>query len=376
MAFSLYIHIPFCKSRCLYCDFCSTNHLEDAESYVDALEREYALLMAAYPEVMRFKSIFVGGGTPTAISDRAFDRLLALISRLPKTADYEWTMEANPESATPNKLRAMRLAGCNRLSMGLQDFEPTVLKTLGRIHTAETFVEAFHQARAVGFENVSADLMFGIPGQTLESFTETVRRLVALGPEHISTYSLKLEEGTRLEALVSSGKLPEPDEGLDRDIYAMLCEQLRAAGYEQYELSNFCKPGYACTHNLAYWHNERFVGLGLSSAYFMGHERIENLTDIAAYLETVDAGRLPIGHKEEITPEMERFETLFLALRLNEGLNIAAFEQRTGVDFEAVYGEKVSEMIQSGLLTQEAGVVKLTALGRDLSNSVFVTLMD
>lgn len=375
MSISLYIHIPFCKKRCLYCDFCSTTEVTAMGDYIEALKQEYQLLLSAYGDHYVFKSIFVGGGTPTALPDVAFKALMTFIQSLPKTADYEWTVEANPESLSVEKLKMMKAAGCNRLSMGVQDLNDDILKVIGRLHSAKDFRDAYRAARSLGFTNISVDLMFGIPGQTLEGFKRTLEEIISLSPEHISTYSLKVEEGTAMATLVDKGQLRPLSDEEDRAMYHDIIALLGANDYHQYELSNFSRVNCESRHNLSYWHNESFLGLGLSSSYYMFGTRFENVHDLDLYFESIQRGQLPILSRESNGMDTERYETLFLQLRLSEGLDILKFSQRYCIDFEAVYGSVVHRLISEGLLGLKDQTLYLTGLGKDLSNSVFVELM-
>jgi oxygen-independent coproporphyrinogen-3 oxidase len=345
------------------------------ERYVEALKQEYQLVLSAYGEPFAFKTIFVGGGTPTALPDTAFKSLMTFIQALPKTLDYEWTVEANPESLSTEKLKIMKAAGCNRLSIGVQDLNETILKRIGRLHTAEDFKDAFSDARALGFDNISVDLMFGIPGQTLEGFKTTLKDIIALSPEHISTYSLKIEEGTVMAHLVEKGHIEPLSDEMDRLMYHEIISVLSDNNYEQYELSNFSRENHESRHNLSYWHNESFLALGLSSSYYVLGTRFENVHELDRYFKNIEAGHLPILTRETNGIDTERYETLFLQLRLSEGLDVMKFSQRYGIDFDQIYGSVVKRLIGEGLMAQKDDVLTLTERGKDLSNSVFVDLM-
>lgn len=375
MEASLYIHIPFCKKKCHYCDFCSSTDSLLMATYVEHLKVEESLLRVTYPQIIAYKSVFVGGGTPTALPDTTFKALMDFISALPRTANCEWTVEANPESLTPNKLNFLKNAGCNRLSIGLQDTDEFVLKSLGRIHSKERFFDAYRDARRSGFKNINIDLMFGVPGQTVHTFRKTLAEVTALKPEHISAYSLKIEEGTVFHHRVKAGELEPLSEKTDRELYHLIKETLTSWGYQQYELSNFALNHFQCAHNLSYWHNENFVALGVSSAYYMNQVRYTNTVDISQYLSKLDLGLLPIETAETNTIEIERFETLFLQLRLMDGLAVDAFEARYGIDFNCVYGPAIDGLIDRGLIKRKGNQILLTDLGQDLSNQVFLALM-
>lgn len=369
----LYLHIPFCRSKCLYCDFNSYEKREgDSPEYVKALLLELSAYQERYG--FKFKTAFIGGGTPTVINYELMGSIMdRLRSQLIEGAEV--TMECNPGTVSQESLAYYRSIGINRLSIGLQAWQPELLRTLGRIHGREEFMEAYNGARKGGFHNISVDLMFALPGQTMEMWEETLLSVCRLGVDHISCYSLKLEEGTRLYELHAAGKVLLPDEDTDRDMYARAIEILGIHGYCQYEISNFARKGMECRHNLIYWRNEEYLGIGAGSHSKPQGSRFWNCKDIARYVESLGNGELPVEGREQPDINEDMWETIFLALRLNEGLKLYDFENRYETDFMGKYGATVKKLEGRGLVFLEEGRLKLTDRGRDLSNSVFIEFM-
>ncbi|HYF82651.1 MAG TPA: radical SAM family heme chaperone HemW [Clostridia bacterium] len=366
----LYIHIPFCRSKCLYCDFNSYECREgDAADYVAALLRE----LEAYQEKYNFiyKTVFIGGGTPTVINYFLIGDLMEKIAPYIK-AGAEISMESNPGTVTYESLKYYRSLGINRLSIGLQAWQDILLKGLGRIHNTEDFLNAYSSARKAGFENINADLMFALPNQTLPMWKETVEKVCELGVEHISCYSLKLEEGTKLWEMHEKDRIQLPDEEIDREMYKAAEDIMNEHGYSQYEISNFAQKNMECKHNLIYWRNEEYLGVGAGSHSKIDGRRFWNYRDIDQYRNIMLQGDLPVEGHEELSQDEDMWETIFLALRLNEGLDLPEFERKYGVDFQSRYGGALDKLTANGLVFTEAGRLKLTDIGRDLSNSVFI----
>ncbi len=369
----LYIHIPFCRSKCLYCDFNSYERREsDASDYVAALLRE----LEAYQEKYSFiyKTVFIGGGTPTVINCSLIGSIMEKLAPYIK-AGAEISMESNPGTVTYESLKYYRSLGINRLSIGLQAWQEELLRGLGRIHTLEDFLIAYNSAREAGFENINADLMFALPNQTLSMWKETVEKVCELGVEHISCYSLKLEEGTKLCEMHEKGKVQLPDEELDREMYQTAVDILNKHGFSQYEISNFAKINMECKHNIIYWRNEEYLGVGAGSHSKLDGRRFWNYKDIERYTSLALQGELPVEGQEELKRDEDMWETIFLALRLNEGLDIPDFEKKYGVDFQSRYGSALNKLMPHELIFMEEGRLKLTDKGRDLSNSVFIEFM-
>lgn len=346
----LYLHIPFCVRKCLYCDFLSGPSDEAArERYLHALEREIRKRGTEYGDYF-VTSVFVGGGTPTVLSGEQLERIFQLLRKnFYIEPDAEITVEVNPGTVTEAALRCLRRQGVNRLSIGLQSASDEELKRLGRIHTWEQFVTTWQQARNVGFDNLNVDIMSNLPGQTPESYRETLEKVLSmpLPPEHISAYSLIVEEGTPFYEMQEAGRLPIPDEETDRLLYHETKRILAEHGYERYEISNYAKSGYACKHNCGYWRRREYLGLGLGAASLIGNERFQNSSDMEQYLAApIDC--VEESHVLSIEEQMEEF--MFLGLRMTEGVSGERFEQCFGRTLSEVYGEVIRKNRKDGLL--------------------------
>jgi oxygen-independent coproporphyrinogen-3 oxidase len=323
----------------------------------------------------QFKTVFFGGGTPTFIHYKHIEAVMREIE--PHiAAGAEISMECNPGTVTYESLKAYREMGINRLSIGLQAWQSELQKTLGRIHDTEQFLINLEQAKQVGFENISADLMFALPGQSLEMWLETVEKVASLGLKHISCYSLKVEEGTPFYKLYQDHKLQLPEDDLDRAMYHGAIDLLSRHGLEQYEISNFAVQGYACKHNLIYWENKEYIGIGAGSHSKLDGVRFSNFKRLEAYMEQVRHKNFPIEEKNLIAMDEDMWETIILSLRLNKGLDIQAFNHKYRVDFMDQYKAAVSKLTKNGLVVMEDHYLKLTQLGIDLSNSVFIEFLN
>jgi oxygen-independent coproporphyrinogen-3 oxidase len=375
----LYIHIPFCQSKCAYCDFSSFAGLETLyDPYLQALHLELAARADDWSDT-RFDSLYLGGGTPSLLPPDRIAELLAACRRLlPLDHDSEITLEANPGTIDQGALAAYRSAGINRLSLGVQSLETEHLAMLGRIHTVDEALTAVAQARAAGFANLSLDLMCGLPRQTLAQWRSTLARALALRPEHLSLYALTVEEQTPLAASIRAGRLPAPDDDLAADMYELAQELAQQAGLEQYELSNWARGGggaYQSRHNLHYWHNERYLGLGAGATSYDGSQRATNVAPPAAYIAAMQAGASAVTEEEQ-TPEPRRIEeSLMLGLRLAEGIGWAAFAERFGRPLEVLYGREIGEWVEQGLLVADDQGIRLTPRGRLLANRVCASFL-
>jgi len=354
----LYIHIPFCKKKCNYCDFVSYAGKEDSiDGYVEKLCKELSTPSSFLP----LSTIYFGGGTPTLLSPAHFNKIISTIIRHWKLdiGHSEISVESNPGTADVAKLKALRSLGINRLSIGVQSFNDRHLKTLGRIHDAATARKFYADARAAGFENINLDLMFALPDQTLDEWKEDLRIALSLDPEHLSTYNLKIEDNTPLKKQIvhrpSSIVLPSEDEELA--MYEYTIETLTAAGYKHYEISNFAKPGFECQHNINYWKNGNYIGIGAGAHSHVNGRRWSNPNCVESYIQNTRRITPNVSH---IAPD--RHETLFLGLRLLDGLSVDHFK-----GFE----KEVKELMRDGLLMQENGKYKLTRRGLYLGNVVF-----
>jgi oxygen-independent coproporphyrinogen III oxidase len=370
----LYIHIPFCKQKCSYCDFNSYVCDEDkVQSYIDALIKE--IKMYNKQAQFKFKTVFFGGGTPTFIHYKHIEAVMDEIKPY-IVEDAEISMECNPGTVNLESLKEYKKMGINRLSIGLQAWQPELQKALGRIHNTEQFLTNLEQAREAGFENISADLMFALPGQSLEMWLETVERVASLGLKHISCYSLKVEEGTPFYNLYQRNELKLPEEELDREMYHSGIDLLNKKGLKQYEISNFAVPGYECKHNLIYWENKEYLGVGAGSHSKLDGVRFNNFKSIGAYIEQINNKTIPIEEKNIITVEEDMWETIILFLRLNKGLDIHYFNNKYKVDFMGKYTTAINKIMKNKLAEIVDNHLMLTALGMDISNSVFIEFLE
>lgn len=369
-SFELYIHIPFCVRKCAYCDFLSASGSEEAKaSYTEALLRE---IEAVKTEKREVSSIFVGGGTPSALSPSLmgdiFEKIYKSFSVAP---DAEITIEANPGTLSKEKLFLYRNVGINRLSLGLQSPEAAELKSLGRIHTYEEFLESFSLAREAGFQNINVDLMCALPDQTYEGWIRNLRKVAALHLEHISAYSLIIEEGTPF----AKRKLNLPDEDTEYRMYEDTAGILAEYGYEQYEISNYAKKDLACQHNVGYWTRKEYLGLGLGAASLWGNQRFSNTSDFSAYLKDSGSPEKIRENRETLSLEDEMSEFMFLGLRMTEGVSKAEFLESFGTPIESVYGKVLDKYKSVGLLEETEGRIFLTRAGIHVSNGVMAEFL-
>lgn len=368
----LYVHIPFCKRKCLYCDFPSYGNMEGKyEEYVSALEMEIEN-RGRDCEGRQVSSIFFGGGTPTVLSKEMLARLMRKIKEVFSVLeDAEITIEANPGTIDKEKGMALKKMGFNRLSMGVQAWQNRLLSTLGRIHTIEEFQRNFQNAREAGFQNINVDLMFALPTQTFEDWKETLARITEMNPEHISAYSLIIEEGTPFYDAFEKGDLKEIGEDLDRLMYHYAISFLGDRGYKQYEISNFAKKGKESRHNQVYWETEPYLGLGLGAHSFFNGTRFHNTYDMEKYIFA--NGELSILEEEKVlvTKKDEMEEFMFLGLRMTNGVSYERFSKRFDLDMKQIYEKAISTFLRDGLLKETKNGVALTSRGIDLSNQVF-----
>lgn len=376
---SLYLHIPFCVRKCPYCDFNSYAGLDSlASDYLDALVTELHGGIAAHHLSGRsLSTIYLGGGTPSLLSPEQVAALLAAArSELPADEDWEVTMEANPGTLDAAKLAGYRAAGVNRISVGAQSFDDQVLAFLGRIHTAREARGAIELARRAGFDNLSVDLIWAVPGQTLRGWRETLRQAGELGPEHISAYCLTYEEGTPLSARRARGDFEPADEDLELEMLRATIEILTRAGYEHYEISNFARPGLECRHNLAYWTGEDYIGIGAGAHSHIAGLRWWNERDPAGYVERVAAGCSAVEGQERLEGRRRVGETILTGLRLTRGISLDDADRRTGCNPRDLFAEELAELTGLGLLELADGVARLTEKGLELADEVGLRFVD
>ena len=377
----LYIHVPFCIKKCAYCDFLSAPAgEEERQRYVETMIKEIQGYRKKYQEYC-VTTIFVGGGTPSVLSGEQIKEVFnALRASFVIDTQAEITIEVNPGTVTEEKVEAWMQAGVNRISIGLQSVNDEELQMLGRMHTYKDFLNTYHLLRDKGFNNLNIDLISAIPGQTLESWKKTLSTVAELEPEHISAYSLIVEEGTPFYTIYGEGGAdgnlesmvqPLPDEETERFIYEETETILQKYGYDRYEISNYAKPGYACRHNEGYWRRVNYLGVGLGASSLIENQRFQNFSTYDAYMDAIQNQKL--FHEEveslSVTDEMEEF--IFLGLRMMSGISREVFQKKFGKKIETVYEKQIQQLKKDGLIEFVENRIRLTKRGIDISNYVF-----
>ena len=368
----LYIHIPFCKQRCLYCDFVSFPKIEEKQGeYIEVVIQE--LKEKANPEY-QITTIYIGGGTPSYLPLGGIKRIMQKVMELYNVwKEAEITIEVNPGTVTKEKLEEYREVGINRISIGLQETDNLLLQTIGRIHTYEEFLENYMLAKEVGFQNINVDLMIGLPGQTLENVKKSVSNIIALNPEHVSVYSLILEEGTPLNSKIEKGELTLPEEELERMEYWYVKNKLELAGYKHYEISNFAKPKKESKHNTSCWKQEEYLGIGLAAHSYIDGVRFSNIENLEEYLQNAKQKQ---WEKNKIIQEMQTIEDkqkeyMLLGLRMLKGVSIQEFKAKYGNNPIYLYRNALQKLVEEKLITINLDTIKLTNKGLDLANIVW-----
>ena len=367
---ALYIHIPFCIKKCLYCDFHSFRFdLSLIYRYTQALIKELKLFLSTDYSV---KTIYLGGGTPSILPVEALEEIVRTIYGSFKSDDnIEFTIEVNPGTVNEEKLRLYKTLGINRISIGIQSLKEEELKILGRIHSGKEALEALDTAINVGFTNINVDLIYGIPNQTLESWRYTLQEVLKRNPTHMSVYGLMYEPGTPLYKALIRNKIKPMSEDLEIEIFKATQEILSTYGLGWYEISNYAKDGYECRHNLTYWRGEDYLGFGPSAHSLFGNTRYSNTPNIKAYIELLDRGKSPKVWEERLSPLEKAKELIILGLRLREGVSLCDVYRRTGIDVGRIFSENIERLISYGLLYKKEDKIQLTERGRLLANLVF-----
>ncbi|MEA2084379.1 MAG: radical SAM family heme chaperone HemW [Thermodesulfobacteriota bacterium] len=375
---SLYVHIPFCRTKCDYCSFVSFPVGNgNINEYMEALLKQ-AEIISRHPWVLerKFKSLFVGGGTPTIYDNDSLARLIEHCLHLFRfDSKPEITVETNPNTVTLEKLITLTAAGVNRLSIGIQSFSDRLLKLLGRSHSAADGLNSVKSARIAGFTNISLDLMYGLPGQTITDWKETLETAATISPEHLSIYELTIEEGTGFAQRADKGELILPDEDRVIEMDDLTLNVTEKTGYQRYEISNFAKPGRKCTHNINYWENRNYVGLGAAAFSCFSGVRVQNITDPSEFTRLIKK-KMPPFLKAESLPNEARFrETVIMGLRMLSGVSITMLEQRFDLTPRTYYGEILQKLISNNLIMISANHMKLTEKGLRLANQVMAQLV-
>lgn len=374
----IYIHVPFCKGRCIYCGFATNLYDPDLVCrYVHGVLREIELWNDSdgkdlLPPVMTVDTLYFGGGTPSLLKP---DQIAVLIeacrSCFSLSSEPEVTIEVNPATATRAELRELRLAGVNRASLGVQSLDDEELRFMGRPHSSRDALQAYEDLRRAGFENISVDLIAGMPNSDGRSVLESLRQVIALGPEHLSIYLLEVKEGTALDVSIRAGSVPAPDDDLAADLYEAICSMAEESGYEQYEISNFARGGKFALHNLKYWQDAVFLGLGPGAHGMTGRRRYANLSDLDSYDSSIRQGRLPLATVTELTALSRFKDAMIMGLRLVRGVNLSILGDRYGIDAAAFVDETIGDLESAGLFQIQSEVLTLTPRGRLLSNVIF-----
>ena len=374
-AAGIYIHIPFCSSRCSYCDFATGLFQQElAERYVRALVADIRS-SRYFGDVV--DTIYFGGGTPSLLAPSQLESILATVHDCFKIdPQSEITLEINPGSVSEEKLRAFRKLGVNRASFGAQTFDDAELAKLGRSHTTADTLKTFNDLRRVGFENVSFDLIAGLPGQTLAGWERNIRQALELSPEHLSFYLLEVHSGTPLAEHIRRGIQPEPDDDLAGVMYQWMLEQAANAGYEHYEISNLCRPGFHSRHNVKYWIAEAYYGFGCSAHSYDGAtRRWSNHRDVLKYVTVIESGESAVVDEQQLSQTDVRAEAVFLGMRLMQGVDLRAFKESFGVDLRDEHAEDLDRFCKAGLVELDGDLIRLTRTGALLSNEVFAAFV-
>ncbi len=372
---SLYIHIPYCVRKCPYCGFYSTPYLpKNADEFLIALRREAASYQTEFNNRV-FHNVYIGGGTPTVLSERQLTEVLCVITGYFQVSeDAEITVEANPNTITKENLAVMQEGGVNRLSIGVQSFSDEVLRALGRLHTAAQAEDAFHLARGAGFQNVGMDLMYGIPEQTMTQWEDTLDAAIGFRPEHLSIYSLSLDEGSLFKQRAEAGALMSPDDDMAADMYEYAAAMLDRAGYRRYEISNFAMPGFECRHNMNYWERGEYLGLGPGAWSFIQGRRYHNIADTGEYARSLAEGISVVVDLEQPGPEQASRETVLLSLRTVKGMDLRRYRKEYGPRLSQQLEANMAPLVAAGLLEEKGGRVILTDRGILLSNEALARL--
>lgn len=373
---AVYIHIPFCKHKCFYCDF-NTYVLkgQPVDDYLDALEREIEQTVRQAPP-QHIETIFVGGGTPTALTPEQMTRLLSIVqTHFPEqSTQLEFTMEANPGTTDDEKLHAMKEGGVNRVSFGVQSFNNDLLKTIGRIHQTDEIYRSIELAKQLQFNSLSIDLMFGLPNQTLQHVDDSLSAALALDLQHYSIYGLIIEEKTPFHTLYNNDQLPIPDQDEELAMFELIMKRLKAEGYEHYEISNFAKPGFHGKHNEKYWHNESYYGFGAGAHGYMNGIRHVNVNGVQDYIKATERG-LPITDRHVVTKEEAMQDFMMVGLRLLKGVNRQDFYKRYKRELEDVFGAALEQLLEKQLLERHENYYRLTGQGVLFGNDVFAAFV-
>ncbi|CAM3115919.1 radical SAM family heme chaperone HemW [Filibacter tadaridae] len=369
----MYIHIPFCHQICHYCDFNKVFFKnQPVDEYIESIGEELSIMANEGVSFENVETVFLGGGTPTSLSEKQLERLLAIIQEYVDVSSLkEFSTEANPDELTYGKLLVLKNGGVNRLSIGVQSFDAELLTKIGRTHGPDDAVRVVNDARRAGFDNISIDLIYGLPGQTIEQWQDTLEKASALDLPHYSGYSLIVEPKTVFYNLMNKGKLPLPGEDIETEMFSMLMDYMEKEGRHRYEISNFAIPGNESIHNLIYWENDSYAGVGAGAHGYLAGKRYSNIGPLAKYMSKTANGERPLQQTHNVTQIEAMEEEMFLGLRTANGVSAALFQKKFGQSLQEVYGKTVQSLIERGLVEQVGDRTKLTRMGVYRGNDVF-----
>lgn len=378
MDLGLYLHLPFCKSKCHYCDFNFYPLRDDYQlsSYISALYSEIAIYSQKLKNIT-MKTIYLGGGTPSILSGDLIYNILNFCKnsfKIDKNAEI--TIEANPGTLDKKKTKRLNEAGINRLSLGAQSFNNSLLKKLGRIHTTQDIIDSYYKARESGFNNINIDIMFALPDQTLIDFQNTMKKAISLKPDHLSLYNLTIEKGTIFFESYKEGKLNLPTEDEEYDMYSWAINFLEKNGFEHYEISNFARPSKRSIHNQIYWYNQPYLGIGAGACSFINGYRYMNFKDPSRYIKEVENGKLPVDKGEKLSLRKRMAETVILNLRTKDGVVYQKFYNRFKVKIDEIFNQQINKLVDLGLLRKDNYKIQLTKKGLFIANNVFREFVD
>ena len=369
-----YIHVPFCAHRCGYCDFTLIAKRDDLYGdYLNALQRE--IENGHIPHEASLNSLFFGGGTPTQLPPAELQRLFEIVREyflIP--AEAEVSVEANPLDLNDSKIEVLAKAGINRISLGVQSFSQSALTLLERDHSPQAIQDVTHRLRPY-FENISFDLIFGVPGQSTSDWRDTLQQAIDLNPSHISTYGLTFERGTAFWTRRERGELDRIDEEIERDQYSIAMDELSAAGFEQYEISSFAKPGFQCRHNHTYWNGYEYWAFGPGAARYLNGRRESNIRSVLGWLARIERNESPVADAEELEPLHRARELIYLGLRRNTGINRSEFRKRTGFELNAICGDALNQQVKLGFMDDNGSEIRLTTEGRFVADRVVMEFL-
>lgn len=369
----MYIHIPFCHQICNYCDFNKVFFKnQPVDEYVESIGNELSIMAKEGHSFKGLETVFLGGGTPTSLSEEQLDRLLEIIHQHVNVRELrEFSTEANPDELTRGKLSVLKNGGVDRLSIGVQSFDEQLLKRIGRTHGADTPAKVIRDAREIGFENISIDLIYGLPEQTIRQWEDTLDKALSFELPHYSGYSLIVEPKTVFYNLMNKGKLPLPGEDIEAEMFTMLIDRMNEAGRQQYEISNFALSKHESIHNLIYWDNDEYAGIGAGAHGYLKGRRYANYGPLRKYMESMETGLRPVMEEHEVTATEAMEEEMFLGLRKSEGVSLKMFKSKFGKSLTEVYGDVLTELTEKGLISESEGSIKLTGQGVFRGNEVF-----